>query len=85
MCKKEKGVHNVGEYSFILSFKNNPELADRIIDSLDLDEQPVHQVFRTVKDNQIFHSMAYRRKGKSCSYIIQFQVVMNMELCSTTY
>lgn len=85
MCKKENGVHNVGEYSLILPFKNNPELADRIIDSLDLDEQPVHQVFRTVKDNQIFHSMAYRSKGKSCSQIIQFQVVMNMELCSTTY
>ena len=43
MCKKENGVHNVGEYSFILPFKNNPELPDRIIDSLDLDEQPVHQ------------------------------------------
>ena len=67
MCKKEEGVHNVGEYSLILPFKNNPELADRIIDSLDLDEKPVHQVFRTVKDNQIFHSMAYRSKGKSCT------------------
>lgn len=73
MCKKEKGVQNVGKYSFILPFKNNPELPDRIIDSLDLDEQPVHQAFRMVKDNQIFHSTAYKRKGKSCSYIIQFQ------------
>lgn len=66
MCKKKNGVHNVGEYAFILPFKNNPELPDRIIDNLDLDEQPVHQVFRTVKDNQIFHSMASQEHWDCC-------------------
>ena len=24
------------------------------------------------KDNQVYHSTAYRRKGKSCSYLIQY-------------
>ena len=61
------------ENTLILPLKNNPELPDSIIDSLDLDEQHVHQAFRIVKENHIFHSTAYKRKGVSCGYIIQFQ------------
>ena len=26
-----------------------------------------------LKDDQIFHSLAYKRKGNSCSYIVQFR------------
>lgn len=73
MSKKEKSLHNVGEYSFILLLQNNPELPDRVTESLNLDDQTVHQAYRMVKDNQVFHSMAYKRKGKSCSYIVQFK------------
>lgn len=43
MSKKEKSLHNVGEYSFILPLQNNPELPDRVTESLNLNDQTVHQ------------------------------------------
>ena len=39
----------------------------------DLEEQQVHQASRLFQDDQVFYSLAYKRKGKSYSYIIQFQ------------
>ena len=32
----------------------------------------VMQASRKKKDNQVYHSTAYRRKGKICSYLIQY-------------
>lgn len=74
MPKENKSVHKIGEKSYLfLPLKNSPKLSNSVVRCLDLEEQQVHQASRLFQDGQVFHSLAYKRKGKSCSYIIQFQ------------
>ena len=39
----------------------------------DVTESSVFEATRMKKDNQVYHSMAYTRKGKSCSFLVQFK------------
>lgn len=74
MEKKDKGLHKVRETcSFIHPFKSNPNLPDGVVHCLDLEGQQVHQKERGLKDDQIFHSLPYKRRGESCSYKMQFK------------
>lgn len=74
MGKRDKSLHKVEENCFfILPFKKNPDLPRSIVTGLNLEDQDVHQAERMLKNDQIFHSVAYKRKGKSCSYIVKFQ------------
>ena len=75
MSKKDKTLHKAGEnyFFFILPFKKNPDIPDRVVQCLNLEDPHVYQADRMLKDDQIFHSSAYKRKGNSCSYIVQFR------------
>ena len=74
MGKKGKHLHTLGATcSFIPPLKSNPKLPDGVVYCLDLEGQQVHQAERMLKDGQIFHSLAYKRRGKSCSYIVEFR------------
>lgn len=86
MEKKDKGLHKVGETcSFIRPFKNNPNLPDEVVHCLALEGQQVHQAERMLKDDQVFHSLAYKRRGESCSYIVQFKENDNIEFGTVQY
>lgn len=75
MVKKDKSLHQVGENCFfILPFSSSLELPNCVLQCLSLQgDQQVHQAARMFKDNQVFHSLAYKRRGESCSYIVQFR------------
>ena len=86
MEKKDRGLHKVGETcSFICSFKNNPNLPDEVVHCLALKGQQVHQAERMLKDDQVFHRLAYKRRGESCSYIVQFKENGNIEFGTVQY
>ena len=71
--KKDKNRHHVeGHCYFMLPFTSNPELPETVIQQLDLQGQEVHLANRMVIDSQMYHSLAYSRKGGSCSFIVQF-------------
>ena len=75
-AKKDKNLHEIGENCFlVLPFTNNPQLPNSLVQYLNLREgsHQVHQTNRMYKDDQVFHSLAYRRRGQGCSYIVQFQ------------
>ena len=38
-----------------------------------------------LKDDQVYHSLAYKRKGNSCSYIVQFREGVNDEFGLVRY
>lgn len=38
-----------------------------------------------LKDDQVFHSLAYKRRGESCSYIVQFKENGNIEFGTVQY
>ena len=68
MAKKDKELHTLGAACFLLPpLTSNPELPEGVMHCLDLEGQQVHQAERMLKDGQIFHSLAYKRRGKSCS------------------
>ena len=71
--KRDKGLLKVENYSFIFPLKKNPDLSRHLVRCLNLEDQEVYQAQRMLKDDEIFHSVAYKRRGKSCSYIVKFQ------------
>ena len=52
---------------------------------LNLEDQQVYQANRMLKDDQVYHSLAYKRKGNSCSYIVQFREGVNDEFGLVRY
>lgn len=57
----------------MLPFTNNPEVPEAMVQQLGLQGQEVHQANRMVIDTEMYHSLAYSRKGNSCSFIVQFK------------
>ena len=55
-----------------MSFKEQSK-PTRVVHCLDLEGQQVQQAERMLKDDQIFHSLAYKWRGEICSYIAQFK------------
>ena len=37
-----------------------------------------------LKDDQVYHSLSYKRKGNSCSYIVQFREGVNDDFWTCT-
>lgn len=75
-AKKDKNLHEIGENCLlVLPFTNNPQFPNSLVQHLNLHEgsHQVHKANRMYKDDQFFHSLACRRRGQSCSYIVQFQ------------
>ena len=86
MGKKDKDLHTLGASCFLLPpLKCNPELPVGVMHCLDLEGQQVHQAERMLKDGQIFHSLAYKRRGKSCSYIVEFRQCGNTQYGTVNY
>ena len=86
MGKKDKDLHALGASCFLLPpLKCNPELPVGVMHCLDLEGQQVHQAERMLKDGQIFHSLAYKRRGKSCSYIVEFRQCDNTQYGTVNY
>ena len=80
MGKKDKDLHTLGASCFLFPpLRCNPELPVGVMHCLDLEGQQVHQAERMLKDGQIFHSLAYKRRGKSCSYIMEFRKCGNTQ------
>lgn len=77
VMKKEKNLHQVEENCFFfLPLVKTSALPQHIAQQLPVNlqgSQEVHHAARIMKDDQVFHSLAYTRKGKSCSYIVQFK------------
>ena len=78
MGKKEKAVHTLGSSEI----KN---LSIEVVLCLGLKGQQVHRSERMVKDSQIFHSLVYERREKSCSYIVKFRQCGNTQCCNVNY
>lgn len=86
VTKKNKSCHQVeGHCYFMLPFTKNPELPETVIQQLDLQGQEVHQANRIIIDNQMYHSLAYSRKGDSCSFIVQYNDGSNSEFGLVKY
>ena len=84
--KKDKTLHKAGEnYFFILPFEKSPDIPNRVVQCLNLEDQQVYQANRMLKDDQVYHSLAYKRKGNSCSYIVQFREGVNDEFGLVRY
>ena len=72
--KKSKNRHQVADHCFfMLPFTKNPEVPEAMVQQLDLQGQEVHQANRMIIDTEMYHSLAYSRKGNSCSFIVQFK------------
>lgn len=60
-------------------FQRDPRLDNNVKEALRkelgpaMETRAIQQSFRMRKDHQVYHSMMYRRRGKSCSFIVQFQ------------
>lgn len=73
-AKKNKNRHQVADNCyFMLPFTKDPEVPEAMVQQLDLQGQEVHQANRMVIDTEMYHSLAYSRKGNSCSFIVQFK------------
>ena len=86
MGKKDKEIHTLGASCFLLSpLMSNTELPEGVMHCLDLEGQQVHQAERMLKDGQVFHSLAYKRRGKSCSCIVEFRQCGNTQYGTVNY
>ena len=86
MAKKDKELHTLGASYFLLPpLTSNPELPMGVMHCLDLKGQQVHQAERMLKDGQIFHTLAYKRRGKSCRYIVEFRQRGNTQYGTVSY
>ena len=86
MAKKDKELHTLEASCFLLPpLASNPEFPDGVMHCLDLEGQQVHQAERMLKDGQIFHTLAYKRRGKSCSYIVEFRQHGNTQYGTVSY
>lgn len=61
--KRDKGLLKVENYSFVFPLKKNPALSRHLVRSLNLEDQEVYQAQRMLKDDVMFHSVAYKWKG----------------------
>ena len=65
--------------SLIGEVKIGPNLQASVLEALqrrfgsDLIVSSIMEAYRMKKDHQVYHSLAYKRKGKSCSYLVQYQ------------
>ena len=75
---KQYNAQRVGEgIHFFNPMQRNPSLRDPVLEAVMLyavHPNPCIQLStRMIKNGQIFHSLSYKAKGQSCSYIVQFE------------
>ena len=67
------GISLIGEVKKCVSLHTSVLQALRQLFGTDMIVSSIMEASRMKKDHQVYHSLAYKRKGKSCSYLVQYQ------------